>query len=87
MYYWFMRAPDAQKFVEGTISILKKRREAVGWSQRALAIRAGVDPKTVNLIERGVRSPTLFTLALLASALDISLAEILARAESETRNK
>jgi transcriptional regulator with XRE-family HTH domain len=64
-----VRERVAEKFVQEVVGSLKIRRESLGWSQRTLASKAGVDPKTVSLIERGIRSPTLFTLALLASAL------------------
>lgn len=63
------------------IGALKARRDALGWSQRALARKAGIDPKTVNLIERGVRNPTLHTLLLLASAMEQNLWPLLRNAE------
>lgn len=59
----------------------------MGWSQRTLATRAGLDPKTVSLIERGDRSPTLFTLALLAEAMGVRLSEVLQNAEASTAAK
>jgi transcriptional regulator with XRE-family HTH domain len=61
--------------------------ERAGWSQRSLAGRAGVDPKTVNLIERGERSPTLFTMKLLADALGVCLSEVLSRIEPSAKKK
>jgi len=69
--------PEAQKTVQGVIDLLKKRRKTLEWSQRALAARAGLDPKTVNLIERGDRSPTLLTLFLLSEAMDMQLSGLL----------
>jgi transcriptional regulator with XRE-family HTH domain len=72
----------AQKTVREVVESLKKRREALGWSQRSLAAQAGVDPKTVSLIERGVRSPTLFTLLLLATAMDCPLWKTLKEVET-----
>jgi len=59
----------------------------LGWSQRRLAAKAGVDPKTVSLIERGVRSPTLFTLVLLANAMDLPLSAVLRDAEESIDNQ
>jgi len=76
--------PEAQKIVRNVVLLLKQQRESMGWSQRALATRAGLDPKTVSLIERGDRSPTLFTLALLSSAMTVHLSEILRNAEDHT---
>jgi len=77
----------AKNIVHGVIASLKKRREALGWSQRTLAKRAGVDPKTVSLIEREIRNPTLFTLALLASALDLPLWVATKEAETKILNE
>lgn len=70
VYIRAVREMEAEKFVQDVVGSLKLRRESLGWSQRSLASKAGVDPKTVSLIERGARSPTLFTLTLLAAALD-----------------
>ena len=77
----------AQRVVKDVTELLKKRRETLGWSQRTLAGLAGVDPKTVSLIERGVRSPTLFTISLLASAMDCALWELLKDAERAKETK
>lgn len=79
-----MPEPEAQKIVHRVVDLLKQQRESLGWSQRALAARAGLDPKTVNLIERRDRSPTLFTLALLSEAMGVRLSELLGQSESET---
>lgn len=77
-----MRETKTQKLVQDVVESLRNRRELLGWSQRTLASKAGVDPKTVSMIERGARSPTLFTLALLASALDSPLWQIMKSAEN-----
>ena len=63
------------------VALLREQRLLRGWSQRTLAANAGVDHATVSLIERGCRSPTLFTLCLLAGAMDLSLAGLLNAAE------
>ncbi len=76
----------SQEIVLEVIGSLKARRESLGWSQRGLAGRAGVDPKTVSVIERGIRSPTLFTLSLLATAMGYPLWRILKDAESGTQD-
>lgn len=77
---------EAEKFVQDVVGTLKIHRESLGWSQRALASKAGVDPKTVSLIERGVRSPTLFTLSLLASAMDQPLWKVMKDAYMKKEN-
>ncbi len=60
---------------------LKRLRNEKRLSQAKLAARAGLDPSTVNQIERGVREASPPTLRKLADALDVSIADLL---ESET---
>ncbi|MEL6610487.1 MAG: helix-turn-helix transcriptional regulator [Bacteroidota bacterium] len=48
---------------------LRDRRSALGWSQEALAERAGVHAKYISMLERGVRQPTLETLLRLGRAM------------------
>jgi ribosome-binding protein aMBF1 (putative translation factor) len=76
----------AQEIVRGVIGCLKSQRESLGWSQRALASRAGVDPKTVSVIERGIRSPTLFTLSLMASAMGVPLWKTMKDAQNKSKD-
>lgn len=82
-----MHEAEAEKFVQNAVGSLKIHRESLGWSQRTLASKAGVDPKTVSLIERGVRSPTLFTLSLLASAMNLPLWKVMKDANSRKENE
>ncbi len=56
---------------------LKKLRTEKGLSQARLAARAGLDPSTVNQIERGARAASPATLYKLARALEVGLAELL----------
>ena len=56
---------------------LKRLRVEKGLSQARLAARAGLDPSTVNQIERGAREASPVTLRKLADALDISIAGLL----------
>lgn len=46
-------------------------------SQLNLATRAGISLDTVNMIERGVGNPTLFTIISIANALDVDLNTLL----------
>lgn len=48
-------------------------REERGWSQEALAERAGLHFTYVSQIERGTRNPTLTVVARLAAALGETL--------------
>ncbi len=87
VYTGSVRDAETQKFVREVVGSLKIRRELLGWSQRTLASNAGVDPKTVSLIERGVRSPTLFTLSLLATALECPLSKVIKDVENGKEDK
>ncbi len=56
---------------------LKRLRSEKRLSQAKLAARAGLDPSTVNQIERGVREASPPTLRKLADALDVNIADLL----------
>ncbi len=56
---------------------LRRMRTEKGLSQAKLAARAGLDPSTVNQIERGAREASPATLRKLADALDVGLYELL----------
>ncbi len=51
---------------------LAKRRRDAGLSQEALAENCGIHRTYVSQLERGLKSPTLHTLFLLADALEVS---------------
>ena len=57
-------------------------REARGWSQADLAARAGVSKAMISRIERGESSPTAALLGRLSGALELTMATLLARAET-----
>jgi transcriptional regulator with XRE-family HTH domain len=54
-------------------SLLKKAREANGWSRRELARNASIAAKTIARIERGAQLPLPATLRALVDALDVDL--------------
>jgi len=56
---------------------IRELRIERGLSQAKLAARAGVDPSTINQIERGARNASPLTLRKLAQALDVSLYDLL----------
>jgi transcriptional regulator with XRE-family HTH domain len=60
--------------VGARVKALRKRR---GLSQDALAKRAGLHRVTLANVERGATVPTLDTLARLATALRVSVAQLL----------
>lgn len=53
--------------------IVRKRREAIGLSQEALADKAQLHRTYISLLERGQRNPSLNVIAALAVALDTSV--------------
>ncbi len=53
-------------------------REQLGISQEECAHRAGLDRTYVSGVERGVRNPSLKSIARLATALDIELVTLFA---------
>ena len=65
-------------------AVLRLRRQAAHFSQERLALEAGLDRSFVSEVERGVKSPTLETLALLAVALNMKPSELLREAEERT---
>jgi transcriptional regulator with XRE-family HTH domain len=61
-------APDVGKRIRAL-------RDKKGYSLRALADRSGLSINAISLIERGENSPTVSSLHLLASALDVSITD------------
>ena len=55
---------------------VRKRREALDLTQLAAAERADLDPTYISGIERGVRNPSLISIARLAKALDLTVSEL-----------
>lgn len=54
---------------------IRTLREQHGLSLRALAERCGLSVNTISLIERGVNSPTVASLNVLAAALNVPITE------------
>jgi transcriptional regulator with XRE-family HTH domain len=61
---------------------LKLERERRGWTLAQLADRSGLSRAMISKIERGESSPTASSLLRLAGAFDLTLAGLLARAET-----
>ena len=66
-------------------NVLKTYRSKLGISQEELAFRADVDRTFVSRLERGVRQPTITTLIGLATALDVSAADLVRDTETAYR--
>lgn len=56
---------------------LRERRNRQGLSQQELARLAGVSQSAISYVERGVRSPTVLFLELIAHGLGVSVHELL----------
>ena len=56
---------------------IRELRNRKGFSQAKLAVKAGMDPATLNRIEQGKGNPNLKTLEKLAESLGVSVADLL----------
>ena len=56
-------------------SVLKKLRIQNGLSQEGLAFKANLHRTYISQLERGLKSPTLNTISILAHVLGISLTQ------------
>ena len=66
-----------QRFLRELGRRVRSARTARGWSQRKLAVRAGMSPSVVTFVERADSGVDLVRFAYLARALDMSMAELL----------
>ena len=72
-----MNHADAELRVKKVVQILANARTSVGISQYRLAELTSLSREAIRLIEKGDRTPTLHSLLLIASALDVNLGSIL----------
>ena len=59
---------------------IRRERQKQHYSQNALAKKAGIAQATLNAIEASTKNPSVDTVILLASALDVTAAELLGEA-------
>jgi transcriptional regulator with XRE-family HTH domain len=77
-----MFSPDAMSHLVCSFgTTVRQLRERQGWSQEALAERADLNRSYVGELERGQAIPSLVTLDKLASALGLSLTNLVAHTE------
>jgi transcriptional regulator with XRE-family HTH domain len=67
---------------QGVGKVVKRLREERGWSQMRLAVEAKMSVSGVSLIENGHRNLSTATLAKLAEALDVEIADLFPKAEA-----
>lgn len=60
---------------------VKARREELGLTQEAVALRAELHQRWVSNVENGKRNPSYASLRRLAAGLDLSASDLIARAE------
>ncbi len=65
-------------------AVLRRRREAAGISQEALAAKAELHRNYVGLLERGKQIPSILVVEKLAKALDTSMASLFRELEKPT---
>lgn len=61
--------------------MVRRRRNAAGLSQEALAAKAGLHRTYIGLLERGLRVPSIEVVRRLAEALDTTMTALIAELE------
>ena len=62
-------------------NLIRRRRDAAGITQEALADAAGIHRTYISLLERGLRAPTIEVVRLLAKALKTTMTSLIAELE------
>jgi len=76
-----LKLASAECFSRAVVAELKRVRTAKGFSQGLLAEATGLSRSAITMIENGQRNPTLIVCQALASALGVSLGDLLRRVE------
>jgi transcriptional regulator with XRE-family HTH domain len=61
---------------------VRRRREAMGWSQPKLAVEAGMAVSAVSQIETGKRAPSANSLSKLAEAFGVEIGDLFPKVEA-----
>jgi transcriptional regulator with XRE-family HTH domain len=64
---------------------IRELRAEMGISQVKLAVRADMDPATLNRLEQGKANPNLKTLERLAAAMDVEVADFFPKGDSRSQ--
>ena len=76
-----MKKKIAEKTLDSVVSQMKKLRKEQGLSHQTLAEMVGVTRPAISFIESGKHKPTLFVALKIANALEVSLADLIKKAE------
>ena len=60
---------------------IRERRKELGLSQEAWSFKAGYHVTYISQLERGVKSPTVRTMQIVAGALEIPISALMLKAE------
>lgn len=78
------RTLQERKVFGDRVRLLRKNK---GWSQEKLAEKAHLNTKYVGIVERGEKSPTLHTIALISNALNVPTKELFLNAYKAKKHK
>ncbi len=81
LYDVFMKIREAQIFSDKVVALIKKEQQEKGISNYTLAQLSGISEASLSYIFRNQRRPTLYTLKMITDALNLSLSEMISRAE------
>lgn len=73
-----------ESFEQTLGAVIAETRRATGLSQEALAIACKLHPTYISQLERGLKSPTVRVLRLIARALGTEASSLLRTAESRS---
>ena len=83
IYDNFMKIREAQTFSDAVVDQIKAEQLKQGLSNYALAKKTGITEASISYIFRHQRRPTLYTLKMITTALEISLAEVIQQIENK----
>ena len=84
--YWLdVSSGQLEQVCSQVARILREEREKRKISMTELAARAGLSRTMIRFVEREVRNPSLETLLRITNALQIDLAEVIRKANTESK--
>lgn len=79
-----MNREEAEILSQKIVNILKYKRIELGISKLEISQKTGMSRTAITLIENGQNSPTLRSLFMLSSCLNINLEDVLKEAKAHT---